>query len=33
MLAQEFAEWAQYKALRIEEKRQAQQAKKQIIEW
>jgi hypothetical protein len=33
MLASEFAEWGQYKALRIEEQRQAQQAKKQIIEW
>jgi hypothetical protein len=33
MLAKEFAEWAQYKALRIEEQRQARQAKKDIIEW
>jgi hypothetical protein len=33
MLASEFQEWAQYKALKIEEQRQATQARKVIIEW
>lgn len=33
MLAAEYQEWAQYKALRIEEQRQATAAHKQIIEW
>lgn len=33
MLASEFSDWAAYRALRIEEQRQAQQAHKTIIEW
>ena len=33
MLAVEFAEWAQYRALRIEEQRQASAAHKTVIEW
>lgn len=33
MLAIEFREWAQYRALRIEEQKQATAARKVVIEW